>query len=345
MKQKINITNYDFFLIIQTAFIGDVALSLFLAEEIKLRNPNAKITLVTTKQSVELANCSMSINEVIIFDKRDKNKGINGIVKLAKQINSSQNYDIIFNLHRSFRSGFLTKLINAKYKIGFAINSLSFFLTHKVEYLKNCHEVERNHNLLSIFENHTNYNYNNGLSIKLKADDLNFVKEMPLNYEKKIIILAIGSVWQTKRWKLEYFIQLAQMLKQHGNNVILTGSSAETAECDKVAIESGAVSIAGKTTIPQTMAIMQKASLVITNDSAPTHFASILNVPTVTIYGPTSPIFGFSPLAHHSIIIEDTHLFCRPCSIHGQRLCPRKTHECMKNLTPQTIFSIIQQYL
>jgi heptosyltransferase-2 len=93
------------------------------------------------------------------------------------------------------------------------------------------------------------------------------------------------------------------------------------------------------------MEIIKFSSLVITNDSSPTHFASIFNIPTITIYGPTSPSFGFYPLADNSIVIEKMSVKCRPCSIHGKNKCPQKHFECMKNINPEIVFENVKKLL
>ena len=84
--------------------------------------------------------------------------------------------------------------------------------------------------------------------------------------------------------------------------------------------------------------LVRNAKLVITNDSAPTHFATLFNVPTITIYGSTAPRFGFYPLADRSVSIENNSLDCRPCSNHGRKKCPKKHFLCMKNVASDVVF-------
>jgi heptosyltransferase-2 len=74
--------------------------------------------------------------------------------------------------------------------------------------------------------------------------------------------------------------------------------------------------------------IISKAKCVISNDSSPIHIASAFNIPTLAIFGATIPDFGYTPLSDKAYISE-IHLDCRPCGIHGGRICPKKHFKCM----------------
>ena len=365
-------------LVIQTAFIGDIALSIFFANDIKQIFPNSEITFISTKIGCQILQCFKIIDNTISYDKRNSQKGLTSIIYLAKSINqTSKGFDIIFALHRSFRTAILTKLINAKTKIGFNTNSLSFLLDCKVIYSKELHEIVRNRKCLEVvkdleivknlevvkniadIENFTcsDFDYLSAVekikkSFFITDDDRAVVARImnarAISNRKNIIVVAAGSVWETKRWKVEYFAELCKSLtsKDCNSAVILIGSENEIELSERIMAtsESGVISIAGKTTLPQTLEIIRNSQLVISNDSAPTHFATLMNISTITIFGPTSSSFGFAPLAEKSISIED-NLFCRPCSIHGTRKCPRNDFKCMENIKPAYVLAHIQNIL
>lgn len=348
MPIKLKLKDYKNYLILQTAFIGDVALSLFFAEALKKINPDAKIKFITTPTSYELVNSAASISSTIIFDKKNTHKKISQIKYFANEINQFSNIDIIFSLHKSLRSALLTKFIKAKYKIGFDKNALSFLLDKRVKYQKSMHEIDRNLQILNIFEEY-NSNSTYRFSPKINFSEISNSSILDittvLNNNKYLVVVAVGSVWQTKKWPQEYFMELIKSFKKNNYEVILIGSKVEQKLCETIAKVTSAISLAGKTTISETLQILNYSKLLITNDSAPTHFASILNIPTITIFGPTSPIFGFYPIATNSVVVEDINLSCRPCSIHGENICPKKTHDCMNNITPTNIFSIAMNLL
>ena len=85
---------------------------------------------------------------------------------------------------------------------------------------------------------------------------------------------------------------------------------------------------------------------MIANDSAPTHLASALNVPTITLFCSTLPSFGFYPLADRCIILEpEPSPDCRPCGVHGRRYCPMKHFQCAYHIAPGRIVEAAKQLL
>ncbi|MBX3043646.1 MAG: glycosyltransferase family 9 protein [Candidatus Kapabacteria bacterium] len=331
-----NIREYSKIAILQTAFIGDVILTIPLVDTIRRNNPDCEITFITTPQAAEIADIASSVNNTLVFDKRSKQKSLSGIRSFARDLNSN-NFDLWISPHRSFRSSLLSYLIKADYKIGFKNAAFSWLYDYRAKYIPNFHEIERNFELLNPFEI-DNYSNLNECLFSISETDKKSAKEITYDLNE-YIVLSPGSVWETKKWLPEYFAVLAEMLKNSGFGVVLSGSNADYDICDFVSKQSGARNLSGLTNIPTTLEIVRNAKLVITNDSAPTHFAGFMNTPVITIYGPTSPIFGFSPRADKSRIIYNDKLKCSPCRIHGSRKCPIGTHDCMKSIKPDFVFS------
>jgi len=329
--------------IIQTAFLGDVVLSLPLIQNIRNNAPGSEITLLTTPAASSIANICDAIDKVISYDKRGIHSGIKGIKRSAMLLKENKT-DLIIGLHRSLRSSLITFYTKPEYSVGFRNAALSIIYKKRTAYQKQLHEIDRNIELLAAFKN-----------IAITARELTGVKLLNLDEESdyihlllsrnglsendKIVAIAPGSVWATKRWKKEYFIQLSKMINESGFKSVMIGSKEDSTLCEDIAINSNSVSIAGKSTIPQTIALLQIASSIVTNDSAPTHFAGLVGCPCITIYGPTSPIFGFAPRGASDIVLQDDSLKCKPCRIHGSDKCPVGTHECMSNIKPEKVFA------
>jgi heptosyltransferase-2 len=91
--------------------------------------------------------------------------------------------------------------------------------------------------------------------------------------------------------------------------------------------------------------IVSQATILVANDSAPVHLASLQNVPVIAIFGPTIPEFGFGPFGTHAVVVQRQNMQCRPCSDHGTVACPLGTHECMKSITVDMVYDQIQQLL
>jgi heptosyltransferase-2 len=91
---------------------------------------------------------------------------------------------------------------------------------------------------------------------------------------------------------------------------------------------------AGVLTLLGSAELIRRCHVLVTNDSAPQHLASAVDTPTITIFGPTVPAFGFGPLARRSTTAGIDSLTCRPCDRHGPRRCPLGHWRCMRDLTP-----------
>jgi len=342
MMKKPILTDFKQIAIIQTAFIGDTALTLYLVQAIKVYHPKSIISFISTPQASGIVSCSKAVDNIISFDKKGERKGLNGIKYIARHLREL-NIECVISPHRSLRTTLISKFSKPVFSVGFNISAFSFLYSKGINYIKNIHEVERNYLLLSAFED---YNSINTRNIKIELDihegDKSFVESTLMFHnvmtDRNLVILAPGSVWATKRWNEEYYSSLAQKLVEKGYGVVLTGSSQDIELCNIISNKTQVLNLAGKTTFPQTFHLLSLASLVITNDSAPTHLAGIAGCPCIVIYGPTSPEFGFSPLGKRDIIIENKELKCKPCHIHGLNKCPVKTHECMVSITPEMVF-------
>ena len=101
-----------------------------------------------------------------------------------------------------------------------------------------------------------------------------------------------------------------------------------------------AFSVAGKTGLRETAALIKRCSVFVTNDSGPMHMATAVGTPVVAIFGPTVRGFGFSPLGK-SVVVE-SELKCRPCTLHGSDRCPKGHFECMKKITADSVFERVK---
>lgn len=356
MQKIIDVTSINKILIIQTAFLGDVALTLYLVEAIKQIFPKSEIYFITTPNAAPIVRLSNSIEEVIEFDKRNAHKGRKGINQIANKINSI-NIDCLIAPHRSYRTSLLANKINSSVKIGYDINSSSGLVyNYRVQYHPSLYEIDRLFSLLEPFDlKFSNFKKEDinpnliflddditSLQLILIENDIRFeINNSNYNKQKSIIAIAPGSVWQTKRWKIESFIKLINILQNNHYEPVLIGGKEDLSICEEIQKSTNCKSIAGKTNLRQSILFLKYAQLTITNDSAPTHFSDLVGTPVATIFGPTSPIFGFAPFRANDIIIENELLQCRPCEIHGSNQCPLSTHECMTSITPEFVFEKI----
>jgi ADP-heptose:LPS heptosyltransferase len=153
------------------------------------------------------------------------------------------------------------------------------------------------------------------------------------------VTIAPASVWFTKQWPENKWKELIDALPT-AMKVYLIGGHGDSDLCQRIASTSTkeVVVLCGKLSLLQTAALMQKAKMNYANDSGPVHLASAVNAPMAAVYCSTIPGFGFTPLSTVSFSFEtNKKLACRPCGIHGHKVCPEKHFSCAQTIDAKQI--------
>jgi heptosyltransferase-2 len=151
-----------------------------------------------------------------------------------------------------------------------------------------------------------------------------------------LVALAPGSVWATKRWP--YYAELAKLLGREVRLAVVGGDTDRALAAEIVAATEGmAIDTTGKLSLLASAELIGRAALLVTNDSAPLHLASAMNTPTIAVFGPTVPAFGFGPLAERAETVGVVNLECRPCDRHGPKRCPLGHWRCMRELDAEAM--------
>ena len=330
-------------LIIQTAFLGDVILCTPLIKATRKLFPHSFISFLLIPETKNILENNPHLNEVIVYDKRRKDKGLKNFFKMVKYV-KEKDFDLAIIPHRHLRAALLAYFAKIPQRIGFDKSSGSFLLTQKVPYQNNSHEVERNLSLLDDFSGDL---LDKTLELFPSPQDFSYAQELlrgsGIKENDKKVGVAPGSIWATKRWLPERFAEVSDLLiKKAGAKVIFLGSKEDEKLCLEIAnlMEEKPVILAGRTNILQSAAIISKCKVILSNDSAPVHIASAMKRPVVAIFGSTIPEFGFGPYEEGSIIIEKK-IECRPCGIHGKNKCPKKHFKCMTEITTPEVFEAL----
>ena len=329
-------------LIIQTAFLGDVILSTPLIKALRELFPDSFISYLLIPETKKVLDNNPYLNEILVYDKRSK-KGPIYFFRMVGKIRERE-FDLAVVPHRSFRSALLSYLSNIPKRIGFDNSAGSFLFTHKVHYVKNIHEIERNLLLLSDFDYHP---INVNAELFPSSDDYSYAHKLlhdsDIQEDEKIVGIAPGSVWATKRWLPERFAEVADLLQQKaGVKVIFLGSEEDRKLCKEITaqMETPSLILAGKTDILQSAAIISFCRVILSNDSAPVHIASAMKRPVVAIFGSTIPEFGFAPYGEGHLLLQKK-MECRPCGIHGKQKCPQKHFNCMREITTKEVYEAV----
>lgn len=324
------------FLVIQTAFIGDVVLATAIAEKLHVTYPDSIIDFVVRKGNESLLADHPFINKTWVWDK--KSGKIRNLLRLCTGLRSAR-YTHVINPHRFLTSGILSLLSGASHTAGFDKNPLSFVFTRKVKHViahKNAatfqHDTERNQLLIS--------DITEGAAARprLYPTTRQYEKVKPFQGAPYVTI-SPASVWFTKQFPKEKWTQLVQQLT--GYRVYLLGGKGDSGMAADILNESKHPDIhnlCGQLGFLESTALMQGALMNYTNDSAPQHFASAVGANLTAVFCSTIPQFGFGPVDKHARVVEITDpLYCRPCGLHGHRECPEKHFRCAKEITNEQL--------
>ena len=341
-------------LIIQTAFLGDLILTTSFFREVKEKYKNAEIHLIVNKGTEDILAGNPNILKVIPFDKAKVKKSIFYFLDFIKSL-QQEKFDLCISPHFSHRSSLIAYFSGAKERIGYDKAGFSFLHTKIISRpTRGKHEVDKLFSLI--------HDSPENIPLKQKRPELFFpedriakIKEFlrVQHLDQKYIVLAPSSIWETKRMPTEKFKELFNLLTHNTEYpIVLVGSSKDQILCENIidrrlpdtisttpqSDKERIFNLAGKTDLVELSYVISRAKGVVSNDSSPIHFASAHNIPTVMIYGATVPDFGYSTLSDKQYLAQVDGLSCRPCGIHGGKVCPEKHFKCMKDQNIDLMF-------
>lgn len=341
-------------LLVQTGFIGDVVLSTPVISNLRKLYPQARLSLLTTPLAAPLFEHDSRLSQVLVFDKRGKDKGWAGLRRMSGRLRS-EGFSTVFSLHKSWRTAVLLYLAQIPLRYGFAQAKGASLYTQRARRNDLSHEAERN---LAIFR-----------CVGREPEDLS--RELHLEIPKAalertdrilgqaqqalprrpahtpLVGIAPGSVWATKRWTTRGFAEVACALHDRGYQIVLIGGKADIAVAQEIERKSSVplINLAGTTDLLDSAAVISRLRLLITNDSSPLHIASACATPVVAVFCATVPEFGFGPWFVSSETVGLARLSCRPCGRHGGRNCPTGTYACIDELPPAVVLEAAARVL
>ncbi len=347
-------------LVVQTSFLGDMVLTTPLIAELAGRGP---VDVVATPASAGLLANNPHVRRLIVYDKRRSARGIRGFHRMARDMRASR-ADAVYLAQGSMRSAALAVAAGAAVRVGFATSAGRALYSRTVPYRRDLHHAARLWQLAAPEREPTADEMRPrlypGAAERAAVDAL----LGPRGDARPLLALAPGSVWGTKRWP--YYAELADALAGAARLVVLGsaddrplaaeilaaagrnaagGDGAGPNEDALTAAHAPAVDGTGALSLLASAELIGRCAVLVTNDSAPQHLGSAMGTPTVTVFGPTVPAFGFGPLAPQSIIMERPGLDCRPCDRHGPPECPLGHWKCMRDLAARDVAARVRHLL
>ncbi len=333
--------------VVQTAFLGDVVLTTPLLAELRRAHPEARISVVATPVGAEALEGQPFLDDVERFDKRGRGRGPLAMVALAGRL---QGADAAVAAQRSARTGLLVRLSGAPHRIGFRGAPGAFAYTEAVPWRAEGHAVSRYLDLARpLGGSPEGADPRPRLEVLAGAGEriAERLRECGVPEGARLLAVAPGSVWGTKRWLPSGFAAVLRGSAERGLAAVLVGSGEERPLCREIAEAAGvgAAVLAGRMTIPDLAAVLGASEALVSNDSGSGHVASAVGTPVVTVFGPTVPAFGYAPFGDGNRVVERPGLPCRPCDRHGPDRCPLGHFRCMREIGAEEVLSALDEAL
>jgi ADP-heptose:LPS heptosyltransferase len=333
--------------------MGDVALVAPALQSIIAANPGVEIVLVTRKLFVPFFT-EMAQVRVVVADLKGRHKGPAGLWRLYREL-LPEGFDALIDLHNVTRS----KLLGLFFRLsGVPVFQIDKGRREKRAYIAGKARQPLKHTVERYLETFGKFGLASATVaapyIQPSPAALNgageILRGLGIEPGHQLVGIAPFAMHAPKMWPLERTQQvLAALTARPGVRVLLFGGGAEESQrLEALADESEHVySMAGKYSLEQELGLIRRLSLMLSMDSSNMHIASLLGVPTFSIWGGTHPDLGFRAYGQDTSfeIQPSIPLDCRPCSVYGSKPCRYGEPKCMASISTESVSKRLLAFL
>ena len=364
-------------LLTKLSAVGDVVHTIPLLNKLRRRYPSARIDWLVTPAIAELLRYHPAITNLVEFDRTEWSSwwrwsAFASSALLAAKLRAV-GYDLVIDVHGQFRTAMFALATGAPVRIGFdrprsnvwdaSARSLPMearkhawkgaregswlAYTHHIRVpTLDVHAVDRYLSvgpMLGLDEEAADFSFPIPAAADDRLDSLLQKHGIGAVNPQRLLVVAPGTIWETKHWRSEGFAEVARHFMRKGFAVVLIGSTRERGACEEVAtLASGSINLAGETTLTDLAAVIRRSTICLTNDSGPMHLAVALKRPVVSIFGPTDPIW-IGPYGRSDAVLQAA-LPCAPCYLRLLKRCPHD-HACMREVSASAVIERIETSL
>ncbi len=349
-------------LVIRLDLIGDLVLSLTVVRALKRTYPEAEIDLLAVPSSAKVAMHDPDLAEIIAYDpniwRRPKAllrfRNWREALSLLRRLRA-RHYDLAVSVFGEW-AAILSVLSSAQRRVGFRRESYPGFMTdsvpgrhwdprdhkHEVDY---CLELARAAGTTTSPDDRAPHLY---VDPQAHQDIEQLLREEGIQPDKPLIACHVSSNnGYSKRWPIPYWATLIDRLTcEDGAQVVLTGAPGDLPLIEMVIqrMHERPINLAGKTSLTQLAALLQRADLLITGDSGPMHIAGAVGTSLIAIHGPTDPALSGSVSPTATVLRSG--IWCSPCyNAKDPANCRFSTTQCMKNILPGQVLEVVREKL
>lgn len=313
-------------------WIGDAIMATPAVDSIKKAYPNAFLYLLSTKNVCEVFENDSRFNAIIQDRSKEHFLRIVGVFKEAKKIKIEYGtFDKAFVFTNSFFTTLFVALIGADNIYALRSNFFrDILLSKSIRFdTTKLHQAEIYN---TIVNKATNKNF--------KCEKTSIGIKNKVTFKRKTVAIIPGASYgSAKRYKNYRFGEIALNLALKGFDILLLGAPNEKNIAKKIEdiLEFNHVknykNLTGKTSLASLIEHIAGVTLFICNDSGPMHIAGALQVPTISIFGPTKHKQTYQWGNKNYVLIRH-NISCSPCM---KRECPLKHHKCMRDIKAKEI--------
>lgn len=325
-------------LVIRFSSIGDIVQSTSPLATLKTAYPDSQIDFLTLSAFKPILAAHPHINTTLSVD---RTTSLKELIRYGKTINGNQ-YDLVVDLHGSLRSKLIRSFVRATKKVVQKKPRWKRMLLK--EFHLNTYEASYSykqmlHQTIRDLVPDTDKYPNTLLALGKEELDTNNDFLQSHGIHSPFTVIVPGAAWKFKQWNSANYSQLINELTDNNIQVIILGAKRDKI-CDEIdTSHPSVINLKGKTTLRESIRVIASANNCIGSDTGLIHAAEALGIPVISILGPTGREMGAGVQLPESKNVEDTQLWCRPCSQNGSRPCYRKRQYCMENITVEQVLS------
>ncbi len=296
LSEAVRRLNPERVLIIKPSSLGDVVHALPILPALRSLLPDAHISWVVSSPLRSLLEGRSDLDQVIPYDKGSSGltaRGLVGLSKLCATLGKSR-FDLTIDLQGLLRSGLMTMAAGSPVRVGLedAREGARYFYTHRVSASRAAvHAVDR---VMLVAEALGVESPRPEFSLPIGERDDEWARRALEGVPGPRLILNMGARWESKRWPVERFAEVARRaVSEFGAGIIAVGAAEDRPLAEALRRDLGAIptlDLCGRTNLLQLAAVARRADLFLSNDTGPIHLAAAVGALVVGVYTSTDPL-------------------------------------------------------
>jgi ADP-heptose:LPS heptosyltransferase len=332
-------------LVIRTAYIGDVVMTLPVLKPLRELFPGARISFLTATGAAEALTNNPFVDEVIAYDPfwfyPSPKAGYGRFLKRMR----SRSFDLVIEARADIRELLgLVWPLKARYRLSYAVGGGGYLLTHCVPYPGLKHKVEYHLDLVR-YLGYAGAEREWGIYLTDEEErriDAIMARE---GFRQPFIALHPGSRLPLKRWPATRYGELAEALADRLKlPLVVLGAAGEKAGIDEMirGMRYRPVSLAGLLSLRELAGVLGRASVFVCNDSGPMHIAAAMKTPTVALFGPSKSA-ETGPYGGGHLVVEKDFPCRHACD---ENSCGYgRFNACMDDISVEDVFGAVAEIL